>query len=45
MLFWAEMQRMAGSVEAAYQMQVVSPQRFAMPVVMAEEAFANDLCG
>jgi len=45
MLFWEEMQRTAGSVEAAYQMQVVSLQRFAMPIGMAEEAFANDLCG
>jgi hypothetical protein len=45
MLFWEEMQHTAGSVEAACQMQVVSLQRFAMPIEMAEEAFANDLCG
>jgi hypothetical protein len=45
MLFWEEMQRMAGSVKAAYQMQVVSLQRFAMSIGMAVEGFANDLCG
>jgi hypothetical protein len=45
MLFWEEMQRTAGSVEAAYQMQVVSLQRFAIPIGMAAVGFANDLCG
>jgi len=36
MLFWEEMQRTAGPVEAAYQMQVVSLQRFAIPIGMAD---------
>ena len=45
MLFWEEIQRTAGSVKAAYQMQVVSLQRFAMPIGMAVEGLANDLCG
>jgi hypothetical protein len=45
MLFWEEMQRTAGSVEATYQMQVVSLQRFAIPIEMAAVGFANDLCG